>query len=141
MAETLIIKSVHGAGKLEIAEEDPGDSAGRFESLLVTLKSEALFASARIYNDHYADGVRGLSGFFDDLAANWRGWQEAKRWESLEGDFKLACVSDGLGHVEIRVELSSVITDPVEWNVRCSLWVEAGQLDSIAEDFRKFFRL
>jgi hypothetical protein len=141
MAEPLIIKSVNGAGRLEIAAVESGASSRRLDYLLVTVKSEALFASARIYNNHYAEGVEGLPRFFENLAANWRGWQGAKRWESLEGDFKLACVSDGLGHVEIRIELSSIITDPVEWDVRCSLIVEAGQLDSIAEDFRKFFSL
>jgi hypothetical protein len=109
--------------------------------LIVTLKSEALSASARIYNYHYAHGVAGLAQFFDEIAANWRGWPGAKRWESIEGDFKLACSSDSLGHIEIIVELGSWVTDPVGWYVRYALTVEAGQLDALSENMRRFFRL
>src|SRR5215212_1777050 len=140
MAETLPIKSASGSGRLELAGEEPDPPFGRLDPLVVTLSSESLRASARVYNNHYADGVQGLVRFLEDLAANWRGWQGEKSWESVEGDFELACRSDGLGHVEMTVRLSSVITDPAGWRVRCELMVEAGQLDSIAEDARRFFR-
>jgi hypothetical protein len=141
MGQTLVIKSVSGSGSLEVAEWESGDQSRRLDYLVITLRSEALHASARIYYYHDAHGVAGLPQFFSDIAANWRGWQGEKRWESLEGDFKLSCFSDGLGHIDITVELSSRITDPVGWDVRCALTVEAGQLDSIAEDVRKFLQL
>jgi hypothetical protein len=42
---------------------------------------------------------------FADLAENWRGWNDEKRWADLEGRVALAATADALGHVVIKVTL------------------------------------
>src|SRR3989304_9916799 len=46
-----------------------------------------------------------LLPYFDDLARHWDGWKGAKTWESLEGQMKLECTRDALGHLFLRVTL------------------------------------
>lgn len=45
------------------------------------------------------------SKFFADLAEDWRGWKDEKRWADLEGRVALVATTDALGHVTIRVVL------------------------------------
>jgi hypothetical protein len=33
-----------------------------------------------------------LTELFDELAANWRGWQGTKDWAGMEGGLTLSCV-------------------------------------------------
>jgi hypothetical protein len=39
----------------------------------------------------------GFGDFFEEMAANWRGWSGEKQWSSLEGEFILRSHSDRLG--------------------------------------------
>lgn len=127
-------------GKLVVAELKP-DAPSPLYDLIVILQARGLNASTKIYNYHYAHGTQGFTSLFEDLAKNWRGWAGDKRWESIEGDLKLSCSSDSVGHIEILIELSSVVSNPVDgWDVRGTLVVEAGQLESIAMDVKRFFQ-
>ena len=46
------------------------------------IECDGLTAEARVYERHSGSALR-LDAFFGDLAANWRGWDGAKEWESL----------------------------------------------------------
>ena len=141
MSETLEIKSACGKSALEIAAWHTDDPARRFDYLNVTLNAAGLRASTRIYNLHYGDGAESIPSFFEDIAMNWRGWRGEKRWESVEGDLKMACTSDPLGHINLEVELRSYAGDPFVWDVRCSLILESWQLDVLAREAKKVFQI
>ena len=135
MAGALLIKSVNGGGRLELVRRRADDSAVGLIQLTVTLASDGLQASSLVYEDDCAH----LPQFFGDLAARWSGWEGERSWESIEGDLKLSCSHDSLGHIRMTVELRSLGAGSIKWTVSSELMIEAGQLDSIAEDARGFF--
>lgn len=84
-------------------------------------------SSAKVYIYEPYD----LAAFFDDLAANWKGWEGEKQWHSVEHDFALNCTSNGVGHVAMSLTLKS---GPYEddWSVKAVIHIDAGQLEEIA---------
>lgn len=133
--DSVIIKSSSGSNELQLSEQDGLRRGGGSEYYRVTLKVKDLLASAKIYS---FQPYSGLAQFFEDLAANWKGWKGEKRWQSLEGEFVLSCTSDGLGHVAIDVVLKSGFCDD-DWSVHTVINVDAGQLEEIAINIKQFF--
>jgi hypothetical protein len=78
------------------------------------------------------------TAFFADLARDWRGWDGERALETLEGQLRLSATSDHLGHVRLRVEMYG---DPgtSEWHAAETLFLEAGQLDDLAQRAREYF--
>jgi hypothetical protein len=74
----------------------------RFRSVVVRLRVPGLDASRRVWA-HYATGFDELVAFFNGLAADWRGWQGERTYESLEHDLRLTAAHDG--HVRLLVQL------------------------------------
>lgn len=101
----------------------------------VSLVSTPLSASVRVYEIQ----PQNWSAFFQDLAANWKGWSGEKKMESLEGHLAVSATSDALGHISLRVKLRDIIPGTADWRAEGSLIVEAGQLERLAGDARKFF--
>jgi hypothetical protein len=129
----VIIKCSQNHDELEFTEQEGLRKRGGSEHFRVTIRSRNLLASSQVYAfDPYNDGLRL---FFEDLAANWKGWSGEKKWSSLEGELSLVCTSDSLGHIEIEATLKDI------WSVRNSFYVDAGQLQSIAIDVGKFFNI
>jgi hypothetical protein len=79
-----------------------------------------------------------LACLFDEIAADWRGWNELKTWQSIEGELKIRCGNDRRGHITIEVELRSG-HDDLDWSVQSAVVAEAGRLDEIARRAREFF--
>ena len=77
---------------------------------------------------------------FEELTASWKGWEGAKEWSSVEGDFSLSCKSDGLGHVAIEVTLKSGLYED-DWRVKAVVHVDAGILDEIARKVSQFLHV
>lgn len=101
----------------------------------VSLVSTPLSASVRVYDIQ----PQNWSAFFSDLAANWKGWPSAKQLESLEGHLAVSATSDSLGHISLRVKLRDIIPGAPDWRAEGTLVVEAGQLDRLANEAKKFF--
>lgn len=72
----------------------------------------------------------GLAALFAEMAAQWRGWSEAKSWQSLEGELRLSAESDRTGHICLTVTLCEGA--PAVWSVVAEITLEAGQLDIVA---------
>jgi hypothetical protein len=80
-----------------------------------------------------------LAAFFRDLATHWRGWSGEKQWDSLEGQLSLKATSDSMGHTHLLVRLRS---GPLyDWDIRGTLLLEAGQLETVADAVERFIRL
>src|SRR5262245_39099383 len=77
---------------------------------------------------------QGLVELFADMATNWKGWNGAKTWASLEGELELAAEMDKAGHVGLTVRLRKGA--PAAWAVTVELLIEAGQLDTLARSAR-----
>ncbi|MBA2733704.1 MAG: hypothetical protein H0U54_12520 [Acidobacteria bacterium] len=99
----------------------------------MAIRSPNLSASLQVYAWNPCGS--GLEQFFEDLAANWKGWNGEKKWTSLEGELSLVCTTDSVGHISIEVTLFD------GWNVRNVFYVDAGQLDQIVLDIKKFFTI
>ncbi|HYV39939.1 MAG TPA: DUF6228 family protein [Gemmataceae bacterium] len=118
---------------LEFFDREPDDVSRPIDYFSVRVRDINLTASARVY--HYGPTLVCL---FDEIAAEWRGWDESKMWESLEGELKLRCGNDRRGHITIQAQFRSGHYDH-DWFVQSAVIVEAGQLDDIARRARKFF--
>jgi hypothetical protein len=88
--------------------------------------------------------VRSLAGddlprFLRDLAADFRGWPEARHWQSLEHQLRIDATHDGLGHVTLLVRLRRrPYAD--DWDVAIPVSVEAGaEMTALADRFDLYF--
>jgi hypothetical protein len=103
----------------------------------VNLKDKDIASSsAKIFLDSPHD----LVDFFEDLAANWKGWEGVKSWTSIEEDFALSCMSDKPGHVAMRVTLKSGLFED-DWCVKATIYMDAGRLGAIASSVRQFLHV
>jgi hypothetical protein len=75
-----------------------------------------------------------LAEFFADLAADWRGWKDERRWSSLEGDVELVALHDGLGTVTLTAGLGTEAFAVHRWTARAELLLDAGSLERIARE-------
>lgn len=76
--------------------------------------------------------------FFENLSANWKGWKGKKEWGAIEGEFDMQATSDSVGHVELFIRLRNGYYPPF-WNAEITFNIEAGNLEKIAKDAKKFF--
>jgi hypothetical protein len=137
MVDEVTIKCARSAGELMLSDPKPPGSRYPVEYLRVSLKDKDIAASCAkvyIYEPH------SLASLFGELADSWKGWEGAKEWSSVEGDFSLSCKSDGLGHVAIEVRLKSGL-DEDDWCVKAVIHVDAGQLDDIASKVSQFLHV
>ena len=88
-------------------------------------------ATRRVYA--YTDGS-GIARLFADAAKAWKGWHEAKTWESLEGELRIELSIDRLGHVTVAVRVRSDPGGSDRWQLDAELGLDAGQLDGVARE-------
>jgi hypothetical protein len=95
--------------------------------LLVTLVGSGLTAS-HLVQPHYADdGFGDLAAYFAELERNWRGWDGARSWRSLEGELSLIAVHTG-SHVLLTIALVNEEGDgTAEWSAQLHLNIGAGE--------------
>ncbi len=103
----------------------------------VSLTSPEFSGAIDVYSH---DGFNHLVSFFESLAQDWKGWDGARVWGSLEGDFEVSATNDRRGHISLSVLLHRDFGNPEPWRLVAGLVVEAGQLDKIAADARIFAR-
>jgi hypothetical protein len=133
--DELRIESAEGVAALELYCPQPADATKPLGYFSVRIVDHNLSACARVY----AGECAGLADLFGDMANEWKGWQRAKEWTSLEGEFQLACTADRLGHIEVWVTLASG-PHPYGWRVQTVLHLQPAQLDRIARQVHSFTR-
>ncbi len=129
----VIIKCSKGKGELELSEQEGLRKNSGSEYFRVTIRSQNMSGSTMVYAFDPFD--YSLTKFFEELAENWKGIDGEKVWTSLEGEFKLVCTSDSLGHFGIRVTIRN---DLDTLSIK-TIYVEAGQLEKIAAEVKAFF--
>jgi hypothetical protein len=80
---------------------------------------------------------RSLAAFIAELAEEWRGWDDVRRWATYEGGLTLALQHDGLGHIQVSVDLREH-SGGLGWRVQADVEVDAGQLDELAKELAAF---
>ena len=120
---TLLVRSKNAGGELTITPE--GKDYWRVELVM-----EDLRAFCRVYEPSY----NPVSGLFQAMADDWRGWEGEKTWGSLEGELGLRATHNGIGTVRLQVELGSgqLVGDGAGWSAVAVLELDAGGLDPLA---------
>jgi hypothetical protein len=104
---------------------------GALEYFTAEVRVSTLHAEVRVY----AWGADGLSALFEEMALQWRGWEEAKEWSSVEGELKVAARHGRLGHIALEVSLRPLHE---EWEAQATIVLEAGSLDPPARSVQEF---
>jgi hypothetical protein len=106
-------------------------SKGEIWSVVARLRVPGLDASRRVCA-HYATSFDELVAFFNRLAADWRGWQGERTYESLEHDLRLTAAHDG--HVHLLVQLQET-SGRDEWSATAVVQLDPGEeMTRAAED-------
>ncbi len=132
----MIIKCCKNGGELEFSEKEGLSKSEGRENFRVTIKSTHLTSFTDVYA--FDPFNFNLVRFFEDLAKNWKGFDGEKEWSSLEGEFSLVCTSDNLGHFALEATIRNIE------DTRCArktIYIEAGQLEKIILEARKFFNI
>lgn len=79
-----------------------------------------------------------LAALFEWMAINWQGWKDEQEWSSIEEDLQVAVATDSLGHVFMTVELNNR-NSANPFFLKTTLLLEAGQLEGLAKEARRFF--
>lgn len=126
--DSFVIKGNEPEGRLEIRK------AKSVDDYYVVFKRPGLVIRRKV---PFLKGLDPLPDFLDVLKENWKGWEGALEWKSLESDFSLSCTHNKVGRVYMRVR---IVTDQVSLSeARSTLGIELGQLDVIAKNAREFF--
>lgn len=135
VVDEFLISSTDGVGSLFFYDRTPSETKLPIEQFWVRVTDLNLSAACRVWEGYTAGHPARL---FAEMASRWSGWPDEVTWESTEGEFKLRCSHDGLGHIAICVELQSGFMDD-DWRVSATVFAEAGQLERIARQAALFF--
>jgi hypothetical protein len=124
-----------GNGKKAIFDSPKFNKDGWLDRYRLTLESASMNAVMDVENPPY--GV-SLIEYLSGLANNWDGWEGAKSWECLEGEFSIETTMSKLGHATMKI-IMNVYGTPSDWVAIAELDIEAGQLEAIAKKARQFF--
>ncbi|OMI84888.1 hypothetical protein BSZ07_37305 [Streptomyces sp. M1013] len=81
----------------------------------------------------------GLVPFLEELAADYRGWDGERNWQSDDRDLAVSAVFRSGGYVGLSWALRPWPKRAGGWSASVTTWVEAGeQLASLAAEIRHF---
>lgn len=127
--EVLRLESSRDGGVFELDQHD-----GKSWKAALTLPG--LRAATQVDGSSYGFG-EGLSTYFRRIADDWRGWDGARAWSSLEAELDFEATHDGLGYVELRVRMRGG-PYPEDWRAEGIIWIDAGRLETLARAARSF---
>ena len=105
---------------------------GEIWSIEVCLRVPRLEARSRDYSANYAVGFDDLVAFFRQLAADWRGWDGERTYESIDQDLRLTATHDG--YVRLAVQLWQQ-GGRFGWSAAAVISLEPGEeMTQVAED-------
>ena len=113
----------------------PDESDPIVQTVIAELSSRGLRAIRTVVHS-YSTGFADLADFFAQLEQNWRGWDDAKSWRSLEGDLDIEARHE-FRHVQLRVTLRAYGPGWGNdgWTASANLTIDPGeQLSQIAAD-------
>jgi Family of unknown function (DUF6228) len=133
--DEFLIPSTAGSGGLLFYNRSPSDPTKPISGFWVRVTDHNLSGAVHVYAGYMPSHPAGL---FADMARHWSGWKGELAWGSLEDELNLRCSHDRLGHIAIRVLLQAGGM-PNDWRLEASVMTEAGQLQAIAHQAKRFF--
>ncbi|MFJ6797163.1 DUF6228 family protein [Streptomyces sp. NPDC091268] len=83
---------------------------------------------------------RDLAPFLEGLAADYRGWDGERKWQTDDRDLAVSAVFRSGGYVGLTWALHPWPKAAGGWGASVTTWLEAGeQMASLASDIRQFF--
>ncbi|MET8668141.1 DUF6228 family protein [Streptomyces tendae] len=80
-----------------------------------------------------------LTTFLDELAAEYRGWDGERSWQTNDRDLAVSAVFRSGGHVGLTWSLQPWPQAAGGWGASVTTWLEAGeQMATLAADIRHF---
>jgi hypothetical protein len=80
-----------------------------------------------------------LAGFLEELAADYRGWDGERSWQTNDRDLTVSAVFRTGGHVGLTWTLRPWPRATGGWSASATTWLEAGeQMTALAADVRRF---
>ncbi|MGQ4426648.1 DUF6228 family protein [Streptomyces violaceoruber] len=80
-----------------------------------------------------------LTTFLDELAAEYRGWEGERSWQTNDHDLTVSAVFRAGGHVGLTWSLQPWPQAAGGWGASVTTWLEAGeQMTTLAVDIRHF---
>ncbi|RZI43350.1 hypothetical protein EGT07_10985 [Herbaspirillum sp. HC18] len=137
-AET-IIYAVHVMSEPVEVLSSPSGNLLSFE--VISRDGEETVFLAKVCTNSFSGTVEAatfVSGqptlMFDEMAANWKGWNGEKRWQSIDGSLTLKATSDLCGHIQLSVSMENFFD-----HLSVTLHLEAGQLEAISRQVQSVF--
>ena len=100
----------------------------------VELIGDAVTAKKQIWGYTYTEFLGGL---FESIARDWKGWDGERDWASIEGDLTISASSDKLGHIRLDVAVRNNDFEN-DWKLDAPIYLDAGGLDRIASEVKRF---
>jgi hypothetical protein len=128
---------IGGPSGASITFSDAGDPSIGYDFIAFTamVSAPGLSATSDVLS---MEGPQGLREFFRSLAADWRGWEGARTWKSIEHDLSIEARVDRRGHVRLVFTLRQSYR-PDAWSSTVVAEVDAGEemtrLASVIDDF------
>lgn len=113
----------------------PDESDPIVQTVTAELSSSGLRAIRTVVHS-YRTGFADLADFFAQMELDWRGWNGARSWRSLEGDLNIEARYE-FRHVQLRVTLRAYGPGWGNdgWTASANLTIDPGeQLSQIAAD-------
>lgn len=126
--DNVVIKSANTAATLTFCERDGDYFTVVYDSPTVKLRR-------KIWG--YTD-CDFLVDLFQFIAKEWKGWDGAKEWSSIEGEFGVSATSDTLGHVMLCFSFKEFESMEL-WEAKVNLGLDSGQTEAIAKKVEAFF--
>ncbi|WP_367139424.1 MULTISPECIES: DUF6228 family protein [Streptomyces] len=80
-----------------------------------------------------------LAPFLEELAADYRGWDGVRSWQTNDRDLAVSAVFRSGGHVGLTWSLRPWPTAADGWSASVTTWLEPGeQMTALAADIRYF---
>ena len=108
---------------------------GWLEHYRLRLVSDDLNAVTKVVNAPYGEM---LPDFLAVLSKNWKGWEGEKSWRALEDEYRIEATTSKTGHVTLKV---TVNLHQYQWRAIAEIMVEAGQLENIENNVKRFFQI
>jgi hypothetical protein len=126
--DSVVIKSSNTSATLTFSEY-----AGDY--FLVAYESPAVKLKKRVWG--YTD-CEFLVQLFEFIAKQWKGWDGAQKWASIEGEFGISATCDNLGHVMLIITIREY-DGPEDWCSEVKLAIDSGETERVAKKVGQFF--
>ena len=131
MSEAFSIKSTHSDREIKFSKYNG-------EDFFVELKG-GITATIKVYG--YSPHSYDLAHWFVELGKHKTTWENEKKWESLEGEFKISASCSSLGQIYFVVSLRDLPGSEEEAFIQAGLETELGQIAKISNSASKFFEM